>query len=151
MGLTKITIRTITEEDLAAVVAIEQACYPQPWSELQFLQEINNPVSLILVAELGGNIVGFICRWLIVDEMQILNIATAPQAQRKGVAVKLLQAAFDKKTAPVLAAVWLEVRAGNCGAIALYERFGFELSGTRQAYYRDGEDALLMVKQVLDK
>ncbi len=150
MAIKNIAIRAMSVGDLAAVVAIEQACYSHPWTELQFLQEIENPVASILVAELDSNIVGFLCYWLIVDEMQVLNIATAPQAQRQGVSVQLLQTAFAKYSVPALAAVWLEVRAGNFGAIALYKRFGFELSGTRRAYYRDGEDALLMVKQVLD-
>lgn len=136
----------MSEFDLDDVMSIEMESYPHPWSPRQFTQEIENPVSSILVYEIDERIVGYICYWLIVGEMQILNVATSSQFRRQGIAVQLLEEAFIRCSQIDLSSAWLEVRAGNTGAIALYQQYGFILSGTRKAYYRDGEDALVMVK-----
>jgi [ribosomal protein S18]-alanine N-acetyltransferase len=136
----------MSEIDLDDVMSIEVVSYPHPWSPRQFTQEIENPVSSILVYEADERIVGYICYWLIVGEMQILNIATSSQFRRQGIAVQLLEEAFRRCSQVDLSSAWLEVRSGNIGAIALYQQYGFVLSGTRKAYYRDGEDALVMVK-----
>ena len=84
-------IRLISAADLDNVLLVEKDCYSHPWSRLQFLQELKNPVASILVYEIDGRIAGYICYWLVVDEMQILNLATSSQYRRQGIALKLLQ------------------------------------------------------------
>jgi len=139
-------IRLISELDLDDVMSIETESYIHPWSFQQFSQELENPVSSILACEADDEIAGYICYWLVAGEMQILNIATSPQFRRQGVAAQLLEEAFRRCSQTELSSAWLEVRSGNTGAQALYQQYGFILSGTRKAYYRDGEDALVMVK-----
>ena len=151
MAIGKCAVRLISEIDLDAVLVIERDCYSHPWSSRQFLQELANPVASILVCEIEAKIVGYICYWLISGEMQILNLATSPQVRRKGIAAQLLEQAFNRCSLSELSSIWLEVRSGNGAAIALYQRYGFKLSGTRQAYYRDGEDACVMVKTFPDQ
>lgn len=141
------SLRVMTANDLDAVVAIENASYPAPWSAQQFVDELRNPVATILLCELEEEIAGYICYWLIAGEMQILNIAVAPQARRNGIAKQLLNQAFVDCQQRGLSAAWLEVRSGNSGAINLYRQNGFVIDGERRGYYRDGEDALLMVKE----
>lgn len=143
--------RLVSEIDLDAVLAIERSCYPHPWSRRQFLQELENPVASILVCEIENKVVGYICYWLILGEMEILNVATAPQLRRNGIAARLLEQAFERCSLTELLSSWLEVRSGNQAAISLYQRYGFKPSGTRRAYYRDGEDALVMVKKFTDQ
>ncbi len=140
-------IRPMTGTDLVEVLAIERGCYPHPWSARQFLDELENGAAEILVCEIEQQICGYICFWLIAGEMQILNIATAPQLRRSGVAAALLDQAFSRGQHAGLTAAWLEVRVGNGAAIELYRRNGFTASGIRKKYYRDGEDALLMVRE----
>jgi ribosomal-protein-alanine N-acetyltransferase len=147
MSRKKSLIRLMTSSDLDGVLAIENACYSVPWTSGQLVEELENPVSSILVCEIEGEIAGFICYWLVAGEMQILNIATAPQRQRRGVGELLLNRAFSHCQQVGLTAAWLEVRVGNRGAINLYQRNGFTNSGIRRGYYRDGEDALLMVRE----
>ena len=151
MTVKKYAIRLISETDLDAVLAIEEDCYPHPWSSRQFLQEVENPVASILVYEIENEIAGYICYWLIAGEMQILNLATSPRLRRHGIAAQLLEQALERCSASDLSSSWLEVRSGNRAAIALYQRYGFKLSGTRRAYYRDGEDAFVMVKTFPDQ
>ena len=147
MTIKKSQIRSMTISDLNGVLAVENACYPVPWTSRQFVDELENPISSILVCEIAGEIAGFICYWLIAGEMQILNVATAPQMQQQGIGERLLNQAFSACQQVDLTSAWLEVRAGNSGAIRLYQRHGFEQNGIRRGYYRDGEDALLMVRE----
>ena len=146
----ELLVRLIAEIDLDAILTIEHECYPYPWSLPQFRQELANPVASILVGEIDAQVVGYICYWLIAGEMQILNLATAPRLRRHGIGAQLLEQAFSRCEGSELSSSWLEVRSGNRAAIALYQRYGFTLSGTRRAYYRDGEDALVMVKHFTD-
>jgi ribosomal-protein-alanine N-acetyltransferase len=135
-----------TQSDLPIMVQIEEECYPLPWSQQQFVQELKNRVATLLVCEIEQQITGYICYWLIDAEMEILNLATAPAARRKGIAVRLMTEAFSRCSVNKLSAAWLEVRATNRAAIALYRQSGFAPSGIRKGYYQDGEDAIVMVK-----
>lgn len=130
--------------DLPAVLEIERHCQPDPWSEAMFLGEFNNPCATLEVGLLEGELAGFLCSWLICGELSILNLATAPHLQRRGVAATLLQTCLARSRAMGLERAWLEVRSGNAGGIALYRRFGFTVAGQRKKYYADGEDALVM-------
>ncbi|MDB4470742.1 ribosomal protein S18-alanine N-acetyltransferase [Deltaproteobacteria bacterium] len=139
-------IQQMRENDLSAVLAIEQQSYPHPWTGNQFLQELDNPVATVELIWANEHLAGYICYWLIVGELQILNIATSPQFRRQGVAGRLLEHVFVGSVDRGLDRAWLEVRAGNLAAIALYVQQGFVADTVRTGYYRDGEDALLMVR-----
>ena len=133
-------------DDLKAVLRIERASYPFPWTAEQFLQEVANPVSALELLWIGEHLAGYMCYWLIVGEMQILNVATAPEFRGRGVAIQLLERALSCCAEKGLEMAWLEVRRGNVPAISLYQRMGFRIDGVRTRYYRDGEDALLMCR-----
>jgi ribosomal-protein-alanine N-acetyltransferase len=76
-----------------------------------------------------------------------MNVAVELDLRRLGVASRLLAALFDLTADDSKRGYTLEVRISNKGAIALYERFGFEASGVRRGYYTDNrEDALVMWK-----
>ena len=138
-------IRPMTAADLPAVLSIERQCQPDPWSEAMFLAELENPcASVDLCAGEEGRVVGFLCSWLIRGELSILNLATAPQQQRQGIAARLLQHCLQRAEGLGLERAWLEVRDGNRPALALYQRFGFTAAGRRKKYYADGEDALVL-------
>lgn len=130
--------------DLPAVLAIECASYPRPWTELQFQQELDATYSRVDLLLSQGELAGYICYWLAAGEMHILNVATAPDFRRKGVARRLLEHVFTQARAINADSACLEVRAGNLAAIALYREFGFNDDCIRRGYYGDGEDALLM-------
>ncbi len=79
-----------------------------------------------------------------VDDAEILNIETSPSHRRQGLAQSLLAEAFDWARQNQRQAVWLEVRAGNDAAINLYRKTGFVQVSTRQRYYSNFDDALVM-------
>lgn len=142
----KFLIVPMQSKDLPAVLAIERQSYPFPWTEDQFLQEMNNPVAAVELIWVAGQLAGYLCYWLIVGELQILNIAIAPMFRRQGLAEQLLDHVFSDCRQKGLERAWLEVRAGNDSAISLYRKQGFVADTVRSGYYRDGEDALLMVR-----
>jgi ribosomal-protein-alanine N-acetyltransferase len=151
-------IRSMTLLDLDSVIRIEELSFPHPWTRDQFTTELDQePVSRCHVAVIeddggsaSGPVLGFIMAWLVVDELHITNLAVAPEVRRGGVAAVLLEQSILEATE--LGAIWcqLEVRATNTAARGLYRRFGFKPLGTRKRYYHDGEDAVVMGKDLGD-
>jgi ribosomal-protein-alanine N-acetyltransferase len=131
-------------EDVPELVHIEQQCYPHPWSAARFEQECKNPDSYILLKRTRGEIEAYLCFWYLGLEVEIHNIACAPQYRRSGAAHILLQSLDAWCRAHRVEQVFLEVRSSNVAAINLYRASDFTLCGRRSGYYGDGEDALLM-------
>ena len=146
MSLDNYQIRPLVEKDLPAVLEIEQQSYPHPWSAAQFVQELQNSISAVKLLWVDQQLAGYLCYWLVVGELQVLNIATAPEFRRQGVGRILLEHAFAECRCQGLEKAFLEVRVSNVAAITLYCRQGFVADVVRKGYYRDGEDALLMVR-----
>lgn len=138
------SISAMQQADLEAVHRLECASQQEPWSLQHFADELDNPVATVVLYWHCGQLAGFLCTWLIAGELQIQNLATLPTLRRRGVAVRLLEHAIARSRVAGLSSVWLEVRASNAPAIALYKRFGFSACGKRYAYYPDGEDAQIM-------
>lgn len=138
------TIRQMTLADLPAVLAVEQRSFSYPWSRDNFLSALGNSRESIFVAEVEGELAGYICLWRMVDVVHIANLAVKEEYRRRGIALRLLAEA--ERWAEGLP-LTLEVRISNDKAIALYEKFGFAVCGVRPGYYLDGEDALIMWKE----
>jgi ribosomal-protein-alanine N-acetyltransferase len=143
--MSEITLRLLVEADLSSVLAIEEASFPSPWSRTSFIHELQNPHSRLTIAEQRGQVIGYLCCWYVVDEIHILDVAVHPEHRRQGVGERLLSHAFIEGKARGALSAHLEVRRSNVAAIALYEKLGFRSVAVRRRYYRNGEDALLMV------
>ena len=139
------------EADLAAVLRIEQACFPRAWTREHFLAEIGSERGTPVVAELDGLVAGYLCLTVLLNEAEILDVAVDPPLQGRGIGVQLVQWACDEAVQQGAVLLRLEVRATSIPAITLYERFGFVRSGLRKAYYEQGIDALLMDKNLVEE
>ena len=145
----KIELRRLETGDLVRVEEIEREAYPTPWSRSMFDAELRKPSSLALGAfteadELVGY--AFVSRY--VDAWHVMNVAVSIAYRRRGIAAALLERLFDVTATDPRRGYTLEVRVSNTGAIALYERLGFESRGTRRGYYTDNrEDALIMWRE----
>ena len=131
---------------LRSVVAIEEACYPRPWSATVFLSELAQRSSRrYRVATIGPLLVGFSGLMIVDEDGHITNIAVDPAWHRRNIGTVLL---LDQaRAAPALGVrhLTLEVRASNASAQTLYQRFGFAPVGVRRNYYPEtGEDAIVM-------
>jgi [ribosomal protein S18]-alanine N-acetyltransferase len=141
-----VVIRRMTLEDVPAVHEIDTLSFSLSWSERSFRFElIENPVSRCWVAESGGHVVAMLVLWLIIDEAHIATIATHPDFRRQGIAEQLMITALLMARSEGAVKAFLEVRAGNADALALYKKYGFMVAGVRRHYYKDNnEDAILM-------
>jgi ribosomal-protein-alanine N-acetyltransferase len=150
MTTENLCIRIGSPEDLVAIARIERECFNDPWSLSALLGELQPSfLHLPLVAELDGDVAGYLMAWRVHDELHILNLAVAGRLRRRGVADALMLAAMADGQRGGLRLVTLEVRAGNTGAQSFYLRLGFRQDGVRPGYYQDtGEDALIMTREL---
>jgi [ribosomal protein S18]-alanine N-acetyltransferase len=140
-----IEIRRLQLRDLTPIETIERSAYPTPWSRSMFAGELSKPSSVCLGAFEDDVLVGYLITSRYVDAWHVMNVAVAPDRQRRGIASALLGRLFELTADDDRRGYTLEVRVSNAGAIALYERLGFEQRGVRRGYYTDNrEDALIM-------
>lgn len=136
-------------EDVDAVMEIERRSFPSPWSPGLFLHELKVPFSRSVAAWVGGGgaerrLVGYLCRWLVGDEIHILNLAVAPEHRGAGIGRALVELVIAEARAERVSRVTLEVRQENASARSLYRTLGFVECGRRRNYYGRGEDAIVM-------
>jgi len=145
----KILIEPMTREDLDEVMAIEDASYSVPWKRSMFEAELNeNPFSRLFVARdpEQNTLRGYVCFWVVFEELHLLNLAVRPEERRKGIGEELARWALDRAKQDGARKASLEVRASNDPARRLYEKLGFKVSAVRRGYYREPrEDGLIMI------
>lgn len=139
-------VRKMEIEDVPAAHEIDKSSFTLPWPERSLRFEVSdNPVARCWVAELEGRVVGMLVLWMLIDEAHIATLATHPDFRRQGIAEQLLITALGKAHAEGAQTALLEVRAENQAAQALYAKYGFDVVGRREHYYKDNnEDAVLM-------
>ena len=141
-------IRCAQERDVEGIVSIEMASFSCPWSERMIREAIlfgGRTRILVAVAESDNRILGYISYCAVMDEIQIMNIATHPEHLRQGIAHALLCECLENAREMDAIVIHLEVRESNAAAIALYERMDFRRVGKRPRYYvKPVEDALLL-------
>ena len=133
---------------VAGIAALEKICFSDPWSEASISSELNNPLSLWLVALDNDRVVGYVGSQTVLDGADMMNIAVDPAYRRQGVAAELIERLETALKSKGVICLVLEVRASNAPAIALYDKLGFAIAGRRPNYYRHPkEDALIMRKE----
>ena len=145
-------IRRMKLEDVPAVHEIDVLSFSLPWPERSFRFELTgNPTSRGWVTEVNGRVAAALVLWFIIDEAHIATIAVHPDFRRQGLGEQILLHALRAVQAEGARRAFLEVRAGNTAAQALYKKYGFEIAGIRRGYYKDNnEDALLMNLEKFD-
>ncbi|WP_426990089.1 ribosomal protein S18-alanine N-acetyltransferase [Pseudarthrobacter sp. Y6] len=146
-----VVFRDMTLDDVPAVDALEQRLFPaDAWPLHMFLSELSQrETRRYLVAESGGDIVGYAGLMCIEPIADVQTIAVVPEFEGRGIGSTLLTRLIEEARHRGAADVLLEVRADNPRAQQLYLRFGFEQIHVRRGYYRDGVDALIMRLQMV--
>jgi ribosomal-protein-alanine N-acetyltransferase len=85
----------------------------------------------------------------VADEGEILNLAVRRQNRRRGEGHGLLSAILEQLHRRGVNKVFLEVRESNEVGIAFYEKMGFAETGRRPGYYRDPEEAAVLMEKKL--
>lgn len=150
--LSGLSIRKMTLDDLEQVVAIDQVSFSLPWPPRSFQFELtDNPASRCWVAELDARVVGMLVGWFIVDEIHIATIATHPDFRKQGIGEKLLAFALQSAKDEGAISSFLEVRESNTAALELYRKFGYVEDGRREGYYKDNDEAAILMSAPLNR
>ena len=141
-------LRAMTPLHLDAVMAIETAAYAFPWSRGNFIDSIAAGYAARVLFDERGAMLGYFVAMGGVDEMHLLNITVAPAEQSRGHARYMIDVLIGLCRQAVAHELWLEVRASNARARAIYARLGFVQKGIRKGYYpapfARREDAVVM-------
>lgn len=147
MGLTdSLNIRPMLRSDLDTVLEVERAAYPIPWSKANFEDclRAKNDCCLLFSEE---QVLGHAVMSYVLDEAHLLNICIDPKYSGRGHGRYYLRLLVERAIARGSSMFFLEVRASNQRAMALYHSEGFNEVGVRKGYYpaQNGrEDAILM-------
>jgi len=151
--------RRFKPSDLEGVMRINRECLPENYTTFFFMNLYKRYPETFIVAEVNKEIVGYImCRIEtgipsfkllgITKKGHVISIAVLPNHQQKGIGYALMREATQAMVNYNAKECYLEVRESNLPAVQLYKKLGFEIARTIKNYYADGENALLMAKQL---
>jgi ribosomal-protein-alanine N-acetyltransferase len=155
----EVSIIKMTEHDLLEVVDIEESSGLSRWGWAAYYAELQgNNRDLMLVARIADSehkqgpprLAGYIVGRMGADELHINNVAVREDYRRRGLGRALLSRILEEGKRCGVPRAFLELRAGNSAALALYEESGFQVTSRRNRYYSDPvEDALVMIVQLV--
>jgi len=138
-------LRPMSEADLTAVMAIENAVYAFPWTQGNFRDSIAAGYNCRVCAR-DGRLIGYAVLMAVADEAHLLNLSIAADFQGQGHGSALLLHLCELARANGARRIILEVRPSNAAGLRLYQRHGFARVGLRRGYYpapAGREDALV--------
>ena len=139
-------LRPMQLEDLDTVMAIEPHIYSHPWTRGNFSDSLNAGHSAWVLVQ-DNKIIGYALLMIVLDEAHLLNLSIAKAYQKQGLGRFLLEHMLEISKKYQAVNMFLEVRASNVSALALYENLGFNEMAVRRNYYpatNGREDAILM-------
>lgn len=144
-------IRAASPADGAALADLERRCFSDPWSEEGLGEAVASSLGVNLVAEVDGRVVAYLMARALPPTAEILNLAVDPPYRRRGVAAALLAGGLAALPGQGVTEVFLEVRASNLPAQALYRAAGFRPMAIRAGYYEAPREDALVLRLNLDR
>jgi ribosomal-protein-alanine N-acetyltransferase len=152
-------IRRCEREDIRAVIDINMETLPEHYSDYFYYEILGEFPETFLVAEFDGGTVGYVMcrieygfshlkRLGLARKGHVVSIAVKERHRGNGVGTMLVRASHDAMVEKNATESYLEVRVTNDGAIALYQRLGYSVVSRVEAYYKDGEAALVMATKL---
>lgn len=141
-------ITQMNESHVPQIAELEKLCFNDPWSVNSIASELDNRLSLWLVAVENDQVMGYVGSQTVLGETDMMNIAIHPDHRKRGIATELIEALIQGLTERGSHSLMLEVRSTNEPAKNLYAKMGFDAVGIRRNYYRNPrEDALILRKE----
>ena len=142
------SVREWRMDDLDGIAALEQECFSDPWSRRMLADSFLSERFYGALIEEAGQITAYGGIGFAYDEAEIQLIAVSEMFRRCGRGRRVLEALFDEAKRRGVKRVFLEVRVSNANAQMLYLKCGFTGLYCRTRYYSDGEDAIVMKKEL---
>ncbi|MDR3186144.1 MAG: ribosomal protein S18-alanine N-acetyltransferase [Christensenellaceae bacterium] len=134
----------MTLDDISDISKIEKDAFPYAaWSESTLRAELESPTKHYIVMRDNNRVIAYAGFEQILDEGHIMTIAVESEQRNKGIGREMLNELINIMRELGLNAATLEVKHDNYPAIALYQKCGFLLAGTRPNYYAKGVHALI--------
>lgn len=134
--------------DLPAITDIGKGS-PEPWTLAALEAELAHDPATLFVLRASGRVAAFVVARIHPPDMDILNIAVAPDHRRRGLGRLLVRSLLEEAKRAGASNVFLEVREGNLEARGLYRNCGFVETQKRPRFYRNPtEDAVLMALKI---
>lgn len=143
----RVIITPLEEKDLAAAAAIEEGTV-ESWSAEALGGELSSPAGRCFALWAEEELAGLALWQAAADEASLLKISIKESRRGQGLGACLLRECLVRLRGEGAARFFLEVRAGNAPAIALYKKCGFYIAGRRRGFYQSPpEDALVMNRE----
>jgi len=149
----KVIVRKMNVSDITSVMRIEEASFRNPYTEKQMMYELlENPVGNVLVAVVDSNVVGFIDFMITFDSAAINQISVDEKFRKRGIGTMLIgeMVKLCREQKDEVDFITLEVRKSNDTAQRFYKKHAFEAITVKPSYYDDGEDAIYMVRSIIN-
>ena len=133
----KVELRIIdqpTDEVLEQLFRVEVSAHSDPWT-YDGIKECFATNTRCIGLFLKNKIVGFAIVCVIYEDSELFTIGIERKYQGLGFGHKLLQKSLEVCLELGAQKCFLEVRVSNEVAIHLYDRYGFQITGTRKRYY----------------
>ena len=145
-----IQIFNLTKEDINAVVELEEKYLLETIGYEMLANELHNKYAHFFVAKNDGEVIGYIGGWIIDTTCDMINFVVKEEYQRMGIGTKLYLTLENKTKELGANEILLEVRINNIKAQKFYEKHGFKQIFVRTKYYKNGEDALILRKELYE-
>jgi [ribosomal protein S18]-alanine N-acetyltransferase len=152
-------IRRCEREDVQGVIDINMETLPEHYSDYFYYEILSEFPDTFLVAEIDGVLIGYVMcrieygfshlkRLGLARKGHVVSVAVREAHRGRGVGTLLMRASQDAMIEKAATECYLEVRVTNDEAIALYQRLGYSVTSRLEAYYKDGEAALVMATKL---
>ena len=145
-----IEIYNLTKEDINAVVELEEKYLLETIGYEMLANELHNKYAHFFVAKKDDEVIGYIGGWIIDTTCDMINFVVKEEYQRMGIGTKLYLTLENKTKELGANEILLEVRINNLKAQNFYEKQGFKQIFVRTKYYKNGEDALILRKELYE-
>ena len=142
-----IKIDKLIKEDIAQVVLLEEQFLGETLGSEMLENELDNEFMCFLSAKESKKVLGYIGAYVINGELEILNFVVDENFQRTGIGTLLFNELLNRY--PDTKSVVLEVREQNEKGINFYKKNNFNVISKRKHYYKNGDDALVMMKELI--
>jgi ribosomal-protein-alanine N-acetyltransferase len=141
--MSELKISIMSKNDITAILCLNNLLTSRPWYLEDYLSMLSNGTQKCIVAKINAQVVGFLSCNIVLDEIEILQIAVAQNLHRNFIGTTLMRYIFTVADNLKVLKIYLEVSSKNYQAISFYNKLGFKDAYIRKNYYASGEDAII--------